>query len=669
VHFGAAYLNATGRAVAGLALDRGRRRLLLVGHDAWPSGAQMLLLNLGRHLHRVRGMEVAFLLLGGGALAADYTAVGRTTICAGPQDLARTIQAAMAQGFDRAIVNTCAAASACEELVQAGIACTLLVHELPRLLRERGLVEAAGRGAAAAEHVVFAAPYVRDCFHELVAVPTGRAQVLPQGIYRPVNVTEAAAAAMRTRLGLPEGALLAVGLGYADLRKGFDLFLQVWRLAQAADPAIHLLWAGDIDPHVLAYLGAEMAAAATTGTFHHMLYSADAADWLACADVFLLTSREDPFPSVVLEAMSAGVPSVAFEESGGVPDLLREFGAGCAVPLGDAAGMVRQMRALALRARPDDRERLAQTARRHFGWDAYADALLRLADPNTLQVSVVVPNYNYGRYLAGRLASVFAQSYPVAEVVVLDDASTDDSAAVVRDTAAAAMRSVRWVGNDSNSGSVFNQWRRAADLARGEWVWIAEADDHAEPGFLAALCQALAAAPDAVLAFCDSRAIDGNGAALWPDHQAYYASAGAEMLGHDGVFPAGDFLRDCLAARNLILNASAVVWRRTALQQALRRCSTELAGFTMAGDWRVYAEALSQGGAVAYVARPLNAHRRHAASVTHRLPIAQHIDEIGRMHRHMQSMLGADPAMVRRQRRAMTEARAALHQAAAVQAT
>jgi len=287
VHFGAAYLNATGRAVAGVALDSGRRRLLLVGHDAWPSGAQMLLLNLGRHLHRVRGMEVAFLLLGGGALAADYAAVGRTTICVGPQNLARYIKAARAQGFDRAIVNTCAAASACEELVQAGIACTLLVHELPRLLRERGLVEVAGRGAAVAEHVVFAAPYVRDCFHELAAVPPGRAQVLPQGVYRPVNVTESAAAAMRTRLGLPEGALLAVGLGYADLRKGFDLFLQVWRLAQAADPAIHLLWAGDIDPHVLAYLGAEMAAAATTGTFHHMPYCADAADWLACADVFL----------------------------------------------------------------------------------------------------------------------------------------------------------------------------------------------------------------------------------------------------------------------------------------------------------------------------------------------------------------------------------------------
>jgi len=623
MHFGAAYLNATGRAVAGVAAEAGRRKLLLVGHDAWPSGAQMLLLNLGRHLRDVRGMDVAFLLLGGGALAADYQAVGPTTILAGLQDLPRQAQAAVARGYGRAIVNTSAAAGVCEELVRAGVACTLLVHELPRLLRERGLVEAAGRGAAVAANVVFAAPYVRDRFHELAAVPPGRAVVLPQGIYRPVNVAPAAAAAMRTRLGLPAGALLAMGLGYADLRKGFDLFLQVWRLAQAADPAIHLLWAGDIDPHVLAYLGAEMAAAATTGTFHYLPYDRDAADYLACADVFLLTSREDPFPSVVLEAVSAGVPCVAFEESGGVPDLLREHSAGCAVPLGDAAEMVRQMRALMLQTRPGDRERLAQSARRHFGWDAYADELLRLVDPGALQVSVVVPNYNYGRYLAGRMGSLFAQTHPVAEIVVLDDASTDDSAAVVRDAAAAAGRSVRWVPGGSNSGSVFKQWRRAADA---------------------------------------------GGMALWPDHQGYYARAGAPMLGQDGVFPAADFLRGCLSARNLILNASAVVWRRTALQQALRRCSADLAEFTMAGDWRVYAEALSQGGSVAYVARPLNTHRRHAGSVTHSLRVAQHLNEVGRMHRHMKSVLGTDPALVRGQRQAMVEARTVLRQAAMAEA-
>jgi len=100
----------------------------------------------------------------------------------------------------------------------------------------------------------------------------------------------------------------------------------------------------------------------------------------------------------------------------------------------------------------------------------------------------------------------------------------------------------------------------------------------------------------------------------------------------------------------------------------LRRCSADLAEFTMAGDWRVYAEALSQGGSVAYVARPLNTHRRHAGSVTHSLPVSQHLDEVGRMHRYMKTVLGTDPALVRGQRQTMAEARTALRQAAMAEA-
>ncbi len=376
--------------------------------------------------------------------------------------------------------------------------------------------------------------------------------------------------------------------------------------------------------------------------------------------VHLLTSREDPFPSVVLEAMSAGVPTVAFEEGGGIPDLLREHAAGVSVPLGDATEMMRQMRSLALGTRAEDRVRMIEVAHRCFAWDGYVDRVLALARPELRQVSVVVPNYNYARFLEGRLGSVFAQTYPVAEVLVLDDASSDDSAAVVRRVADAAGRVVGWHANASNSGSVFQQWRRAADLARGEWVWLAEADDQADPRFLEALCHALEDAQDAVLAFCDSCAVDADGSALWPNHQEYYARSGAALLAQDGIYPAETVLRECLADRNLILNASAVLWRRTALQAALRRCGPELEQFRMAGDWRVYAEVLAQGGTVAYVAQPLNVHRRHAASVTHSLPAARHVAEVVRMQRHMRTVLGGDTALVARQRRALAETRAAL---------
>jgi hypothetical protein len=152
------------------------------------------------------------------------------------------------------------------------------------------------------------------------------------------------------------------------------------------------------------------------------------------------------------------------------------------------------------------------------------------------------------------------------------------------------------------------------------------------------------------MAFCDSRAVDETGAVLWPDHQGYYAAAGDHALLRDGIFSARSFARRFLAERNLVPNASAVLWRRSALLRALARCGPELERWRVAGDWRIYAELLSgSDGTVGYVAAPLNAHRRHAASTTRSLAAVDHLDEIARMHALLRERLDLDPAEVARQ--------------------
>jgi hypothetical protein len=425
-------------------------------------------------------------------------------------------------------------------------------------------------------------------------------------------------------------------------------------LARVADASIHLLWVGDLDPVISAYLGAELAAAEATGTFHRLPFQTDGADWLATADVHLLTSREDPYPSVVLEAMSAGVPTVAFEEAGSAPDLLREFGAGVAVPLGDAAAMVRQLRVVALQTGPEQRARLGRVARQRFPFAAYVDAVLDLAAPGRPAVSVMVPTLDYAAHLPGRLHSIFAQTVVPLEIVVLDDGSADGSEAVVRATALEARRAVEWVPAERGRG-LLAQWRRAAQRARGEFVWIAEADDLAEPGLLEQLCDALRAAPGAAFGFADSRAIDAAGSTLWADHKAYYREAGTTLLARSGAIGAEAFVRECLGARNLVLNASAVVWRRAALRDALARAGE--VPFRLALDWRLYAEALSVGGSVAYVATPLNRHRRHAGGITARIDSATHLEEIRLMHRYVNELIGPDKTLAARQRKALAAAK------------
>ena len=235
----------------------------------------------------------------------------------------------------------------------------------------------------------------------------------------------------------------------------------------------------------------------------------------------------------------------------------------------------------------DQRERRRIQFTSRFAFKPYVERLLHLAIPDLPAVSVAVPNYNYAHCIPERLASIFHQSHPVHEVIVLDDCSSDDSLNVIAKIAAEWDREIRLVPNETNSGSVFAQWRKAAELATGEFVWIAEADDLSERDFLARVLPTMAADPSVQFAFTDSRTINSDGSPQWHSYKPYYATVEADALARSDVFEGATFARRLLSVRNLILNASAVVWRRDALLRCLDACREDLATLRMAGDWRV----------------------------------------------------------------------------------
>ena len=645
VHFGSAFLNATGRAIAGIGRPAAATSVLLVGHDAFPAGAQMLLLQLGRTLRHDFGVQVEFLLLGDGALAADYASVAPCHVVAAPERLAAHLAAYVARGFTAAIVNTAAAAWAAPALHAAGLSVTLAIHEMPRLIAEKRLLDGARAGAAIARHVVFACETVRDAFTGLVPAAAAESQILPQGCYRPPDQTRAARTAMRRRLGAANGCIVVLGAGYGDLRKGFDLFLQAWRSSERGGHNAVFCWAGRLDPGMAAYLAPEIAAATATGRFHALGHISDMAACYSAADIFARTSREDPYPTVLLEAACAGLPFVAFAGSGGAADIAARLGRGNLVAMADTEAMAA---ALVRHAAPaPGRRRCATKARAATDFSTYAARMLRLALPDLPAISVAVISYNYARFLPTRLASVFAQTHPVAEVVLHDDASADDSVAVAGRIAADWGRALRVVRQPRNSGSVFAQWRRAAEAATGDWLWIAEADDEAAPNLLERLASLIATAPDLQMAFCDSRAIDAEGRAIWPSYGDYYRQSGTDAFARSFVASADHFATRFLAERNLILNASAVLWRRSALLAALDRCGADLATWRVAGDWRVYVELLAGNpGSIAYLAEPLNVHRRHAASASAAQDRQHHLAEIARMHGLVADRLDLAPHII-----------------------
>ncbi|MCE9590109.1 MAG: glycosyltransferase family 2 protein [Planctomycetes bacterium] len=93
----------------------------------------------------------------------------------------------------------------------------------------------------------------------------------------------------------------------------------------------------------------------------------------------------------------------------------------------------------------------------------------------TLRISVVIPAYNQGAYLAESLDGVLRQTYPVHEIIVVDDGSTDDTSAVL-DRYRDRVTTIR----QSNAG-VSAARNTALDRASGNWVAFLDSDDVWEP--------------------------------------------------------------------------------------------------------------------------------------------------------------------------------------------
>lgn len=129
------------------------------------------------------------------------------------------------------------------------------------------------------------------------------------------------------------------------------------------------------------------------------------------------------------------------------------------------------------------------------------------------QASFVVPCYNYGCFLGDCLRSILNQTgVSDFEVIVLNDASTDDTAEVI---ASIKDDRLKIIEHRTNRGHVYtiNEGLRAA---RGEWVARIDADDRYLPDFLRESLKAGNSSPQIGAVFSDVRMIDGTGAVTEP---------------------------------------------------------------------------------------------------------------------------------------------------------
>jgi glycosyltransferase involved in cell wall biosynthesis len=149
-------------------------------------------------------------------------------------------------------------------------------------------------------------------------------------------------------------------------------------------------------------------------------------------------------------------------------------------------------RATAVTARHDDKRRSHPTA------PSAADLI------DLPLVSIVVPTYNHGRYLAEALESILAQDYARLEIIVIDDGSTDDTVAVLRRFDGRITRESQ--PNQGQSAALNRGWA----LSRGAVLSYLSADDVLRPGAVRAAVAVMQAHDDAAFVYGDFEIVDAE---------------------------------------------------------------------------------------------------------------------------------------------------------------
>lgn len=236
------------------------------------------------------------------------------------------------------------------------------------------------------------------------------------------------------------------------------------------------------------------------------------------------------------------------------------------------------------------------------------------------RVSIIVPNYNHKKFLKKRLESIVQQTYQDYEIILLDDASSDESVNILNEFSKINKKVKLFIVNKENSSSPFKQWDKGINFAQGELIWIAESDDWAEPTFLEKLVPAFSD-KNIVLAYCASFNVDENDIILSVNQ--WHTSLSSTHWTRDYIANGSDELSSFLIYRNTINNASAVIFRK---RRYFEVGSIEM-HMRYAADWLLWGK-LIKDRKLCFISQPLNYFRSHQNSTRSSKSLNEEFDRL-----------------------------------------
>ena len=356
------------------------KRILFIGHEASKTGAPTVLLHLLRWLKRTRSdYFFDLLLLTGGELESEFRKVCNVHVLRKRID-GTNLMAAFSKairflkkifGRERRLLASLAAK---HSLVFSNTAVSL---EMLKMFNDHG-----SRTICWMHELDHALDTIfpRERFFELAESVDGfivgsnavRDMLLRRGITKPIDVvyefvdvaafSGEAEVDIRDMLGIPANAFVVGGCATIESRKGPDLFVQIARRVIEKSPDIYFLWVGGRYPSTEAEYQKLRSNIVDAGLENRIIFTDihnELSEYYRAMDIFILPSREDPFPLVCLEAAIVEKPILCFERAGGMPEFVGDD-AGFAVPYLDVDAMAAKIGELEVN--PDLRKRMGKAA-------------------------------------------------------------------------------------------------------------------------------------------------------------------------------------------------------------------------------------------------------------------------------------------------------------------
>jgi glycosyltransferase involved in cell wall biosynthesis len=342
-----------------------QEKILFVSHDANRAGSQLLLLQLLRLL-KERNFPMHLLLCNGGELEAEFAEVvsitklyNDHTIFNKPltgkilkrvnlyklyeqhtiqKDQERVVAELEMQNIGLVFVNSIANAGVYYETLgflhhlpmvlfahELGMSVKIYTHELHMeyLLKK-------------ASHLIAVSQAVADHYISDYAFPADRVSVftLIDHDHIDLRLKSVVPDLAEKKYNIPKDAIIVGGCGNAEWRKGNDLFNWIARsvIRKTSPLPVYFLWIGAGPQHdIFSLIESDIRMMGLDDRIILVPPTSEALDYISRFDILMLSSREDPYPLVVLEAALAEIPVVCFEGAGGAPELI-ESDAGFVVP-------------------------------------------------------------------------------------------------------------------------------------------------------------------------------------------------------------------------------------------------------------------------------------------------------------------------------------------------